>query len=73
MIKAIEKTFEKFEGEKKLVRASLVADTKEEVQNITEDTKISGIADNEIMTLGSSCMTVNGDYGMLGSDGHWTF
>lgn len=51
----------------------MVADTKEEVQNITEDTKISGIADNEIMTLGSSCMTVNGDYGMLGSDGHWTF
>lgn len=56
------------------VRASLVADNKAEVlANGVDASNISGISDDSVLTLGSTCMTADGDYGILDSSSAWHF
>lgn len=54
--------------------ADLVADTKDEVIAMGSTTKgVEFLADGYTLLLGSTCMTAQGDFGILGSDGNWNF
>lgn len=56
------------------VRASLVADTKDEVVEIGSDgSTVVGLMNGDKLTLGSTCLCANCDFGVLNSSGTWTF
>lgn len=56
------------------VRVSLVADTKAEVIAIgANGSNVSGLQSGDKMTLGSTCLCANCDFGVLNSSGVWTF
>lgn len=57
----------------RLVKASLVSDTAEEVADVTTGDDIDGLTENDHLTLGSTCLVANGDFGILNSSGVWTF
>ncbi len=62
------------DGIGKTVRASLVADTSAEVTaQGTSGDGIIGLSKDDTLSFGSTCLCKNGDFGMLGSDGQWTF
>lgn len=59
---------------KRYVRASLWADTENEVLNITTGAGVQGLNDDDILTMGSTVLTAEeGSFGRLGSDGTWNF
>lgn len=56
------------------VKATLIADTKDEVEAIGNDgSTVDGLRDGDILEFGSTCLCVDGSFGILGSDGNWTF
>lgn len=64
-----------FEMEKpRLVKASLVADTKEEVIAIgTDATTIQNLRETDTLDFGSTCLCTDGSFGILDSNGEWKF
>ena len=75
MIKSTDYVVEGFTAYGKTkVRASLVADSSSEVTAIgTAGDTVIGLNENMIMTLGSTCLTADGDFGQLNSTGAWKF
>lgn len=72
MIKVTNVVIEKYHP--KQVKVSLIADTKAEVIAIKNDgSSVVGLQAGDIMTFGSTCLCVNGDFGILKSDGTWQF
>ena len=74
MIKATDSQFEKNENGQRQVLATLVADTSDEV--IAHGASGEGILylqPNDVMTFGSTCLCVDGKFGMLNSSGVWEF
>lgn len=60
--------------EEREIRASLVADNKEEViANGASCRGILGLMYNDKLTLGSTCLCATGDFGILDSEGNWHF
>ena len=55
------------------VKASLVADTVEEVAEATTGANIDGLTENDVLTLGSTCLVATGEFGILSSTGIWNF
>lgn len=59
---------------KRHVRASLWADTENEVLGLTTGENIQGLNKDDILTMGSTVLTAEeGSFGRLGSDGTWNF
>lgn len=59
---------------KRHVRASLWADTENEVLNVTTGENIQGLNKDDVLTMGSTVLTAaEGSFGRLGSDGTWNF
>ena len=74
MIKCKDYVVDGYKNGKTAVRASLVADNSAEVVAIgTNANTVEGLTDNNIMSFGSTCLTVNGDFGQLDSSGNWVF
>lgn len=74
MIKATDSDYEKDDGRNRYVLATLVADTSDEViAHGTAGTGIIGLQSNDVMTFGSTCLCVDGKFGMLNSSGNWEF
>lgn len=74
MIKCNDFTVDGYEEGKSEARATLIADTSAEVIAIDNDaTNIVGLGDGYILAFGSTCLTVNSEFGVLGSDGKWNF
>ena len=74
MIKATDSQFEKNENGQRQVLATLVSDTSDEViAHGTSGTGIIGLQANDVMTFGSTCLCVDGKFGMLNSAGNWEF
>lgn len=74
MIKALDVEYEYDDGINRFVVATLVADNKDEV--IAHGTSGNGVVNMqkcEIMTFGSTCLCVDGKWGMLDSVGEWKF
>jgi hypothetical protein len=56
------------------VEASLKADTSAEVISMgNECSGVVGLEDGTILDFGSTCLTTEGDFGMLTSNGVWKF
>ena len=56
------------------VKANLIADKKEEVEAIGNDgSTVDGLREGDILEFGSTCLCIDGSFGMLGSNGNWTF
>lgn len=74
MIKALYDEYEcTVEGKRRVV-ATLVSDTSEEViAHGTSGKGIENLQPNDVMTFGSTCMTVDGKWGMLNSANKWKF
>lgn len=74
MIKCKEYVVDGYKNGKTVVRASLVADTSSEVVAIGANAStVEGLSENYVMSFGSTCLTVNGDFGQLDSSGNWVF
>lgn len=74
MIKVDSMTLEGFNENGRNVKASLIADTKDEVIAIGNDAAtVAGLTDGDKLTLGSTCFCANADFGILNSEGVWTF
>jgi hypothetical protein len=74
MIKATASDYERDDGTNRYVLATLVADTCDEV--IAHGTSGNGVVNlqkNDVMTFGSTCLCVDGKFGMLDSNGVWSF
>lgn len=77
MIKCSSKIIESYPtvtDEPMKVEASLKADTSAEVislGNIADG--VVGLVDGTILSFGSTCLTADGDFGMLDSTGTWQF
>lgn len=74
MIKLNGISVEEVSADKRKVKVSLVADTKDEVIAIGKDgSTVVGLKDGDEMTLGSTCLCATGDFGLINSNGNWTF
>lgn len=74
MIKASSSVVEKVQDGKKYVRADLLSDTKEEIEEMgTNGDIVEGFSDNVIITPFSTAFTKNKEFGVLGSDNIWTW
>lgn len=74
MIKATSSEYERDDGRNRYVLATLVADDADEViAHGTSGEGIENLQSNDVMTFGSTCLTVNGRFGMLNSANVWEF
>lgn len=74
MIKATASDYERDDGTNRYVLATLVADTSDEViAHGTSGVGVVNLQANDIMTFGSTCLCVDGKFGMLDSNGNWSF
>lgn len=74
MIKCTDYVVDGYKNGKTMVRASLIADTQAEVTAIGDDAStIDGLNAGIKLAFGSSCITVNSEYGTLDSSGTWVF
>lgn len=74
MIKATASDYERDESGKRYVLATLVADTSDEViAHGTSGVGVENLQPNDVMTFGSTCLCVDGKFGMLNSSGVWEF
>lgn len=65
---------EKYTEGKRYVRASLWADTEDEMSGVVTGEGIDGLNENDVLTMGSTVMTiVDSSFGKLGSNGTWYF
>ena len=74
MIKAYNILIEKTRQDGRDISASLKADTAAEVTSIGNDasTVVNCLAGDKFV-LGTTCLTATGDFGLINSDGIWTF
>ena len=74
MIKASVSVVEKEQDGKKYIRADLLSDTKEEIEAMgTNGDVVEGFSANVIIAPFSTAFTKNKEFGVLGSDGVWTW
>lgn len=74
MIKATASEYEKDDNVNRYVLATLVADTSDEViAHGTSGVGVVNLQSNDVMTFGSTCLCVDGKFGMLNSSGVWEF
>ena len=74
MIKATASDYERDDGTNRYVLATLVADTSDEViAHGTSGVGVENLQPNDVMTFGSTCLCVDGKFGMLNSSGVWEF
>lgn len=77
MIKCSSKIIETYptvDDEPMKVEASLKADTSAEVTAMGYVADgVEGLVDGTIISFGSTCLTADGDFGMLDSSGVWQF
>lgn len=58
----------------KTVKANLIADTSIEVEDIgTDGSSVSGLCKGDKLAMGSTCFTVEMEFGILDSTGNWHF
>ncbi len=77
MIKCSSYTVEKrpnSQDETTIVEASLKADTSAEVSTMGATCDgVVGLEDGTVLSMGSTCLTADGNFGMLDSQGAWQF
>lgn len=74
MIKATDSKYERDDDVNRYVLATLVADTPAEVvEHGTSGRGVVGLQPNDVMTFGSTCLCVSGEFGMLNSNDEWVF
>ena len=74
MIKATDSVYETDDGVNRYVLATLVSDTSDEViAHGTSGVGVINLQPNDVMTFGSTCLCVDGKFGMLNSSGVWEF
>lgn len=74
MIKATDSEYERDDETGRYVLATLVSDNADEViAHGTSGQGVEGLQSNDIMTFGSTCLTVDGKFGMINSANEWKF
>lgn len=71
MIKLKEINQTRYVGGRKMVDASLFADTKNEVTDNLTGEDVEGIEDDAIIDMGSFVMTASAEYAYMQSNGKW--